>query len=53
MLTAVTGRASDPLNLLALKMVFLSQSVQYIQSSNRVRLNGWRSVSLFRGTSTE
>ena len=36
MLTAVTGVAWLPLNLLALKIVFLSQSDQYIQSSNRV-----------------
>ena len=45
MLRAVTGCRSDPLNLLALKMAFLSQSDQYIVSSNRVMLNGCLSWS--------
>ena len=39
--------ASDllPSNLFALKIAFLSQSVQYIQSSNNVILNGCFSFS--------
>ena len=36
----VMGFAFSPLNLFALKIAFLSQSVQYIQSSNKVILNG-------------
>ena len=36
----VTAAALLPSNLFALKMAFLSQSVQYIQSSNNVTLNG-------------
>ena len=35
---AVTGSTPSPLNLLALKMVILSQSVQYMESSKSVIL---------------
>ena len=37
---AVTASELLPSNLFALKTAFLSQSVQYIQSSNNVILNG-------------
>lgn len=46
MFIPVTGWTSDPLYLLALKMVFLFQSVQYIQSSKRVMLKGWFKCSV-------
>lgn len=42
---AVTASELLPSNLFALKTAFLSQSVQYIQSSNKVILNGCFSFS--------
>ena len=40
-----TKEAFCPVNLLALKTAFLSQSVQYIKSPNRVMLKGCLSIS--------
>ena len=43
--SGVTASDLLPSNLFALKIAFLSQSVQYIQSSNNVTLNGCFSFS--------